>query len=99
MAPSSVDYVTQILACVVEHFQDLGVETRNDHGVEKRVETAEDNRTDNNGDDDLHTGVHVTFCLDVLDGGLCADSQIVHLVLNLIEKFLHSVSPPFDYAV
>ena len=52
MAPSSVDYFMQILTRVIEHFQDLGVETRNDSGVEKRVETAEDNRTDNNADDD-----------------------------------------------
>ena len=60
MAPSSVDYFTQLLSCVIEHFQDLGVETRNDHGVEKRVETAEDNRTDNNADDDLHARVDIT---------------------------------------
>ena len=33
MAPSSVDYFMQILTRVVEHFQDLGVETRNDNGV------------------------------------------------------------------
>ena len=89
MAPSSVDYFTQLLSCVIEHFQDLGVETRNDHGVEKRVETAEDNRTDNNADDDLHTRVDIAFCSCVVDGGLCSDSELVCLVLNLIEKLLH----------
>lgn len=53
MAPSSVDYFMQILTRVVEHFQDLGVETRNDNGVEKCVETCKDNCAYNDADDDL----------------------------------------------
>ena len=95
MAPSSVDYFTQLLSCVIEHFQDLGVETRNDHGVEKRVETAEDNRTDNNADDDLHARVDITLCLCVGKSGLCGNCKGVCLVLDLIKKLLRTVLPPF----
>ena len=88
-----------LLTRIVEHLTDLGVETGEDDAVKERVEASEDDRTDYDSDDDLNPGVNVAFCLDVLDGGLCTDCQIVHLVLNLIEKLLQSVSPPFDYAV
>ena len=87
------------LACVIEHFANLGLESGDDGGVEESVKTCKEYTADNYSDDDLYTGVNVAFCLDVLDGGLCTDSQIVHLVLNLIEKLLHSFSPPFNYAV
>ena len=78
------------LARVVEHTVDTGLKGGENHGVKEGVETAEDDRADDNGDDDLHARVNVAFCLDVLDGGLCADSEGVCLVLHLVEKLLHS---------
>ena len=57
-----------LLTRVVEHTLNLGVETRDDDGVKERVETCEDNRANNNGDDDLHARVNVAFCLVILAG-------------------------------
>ena len=99
MAPSSVDYFTQILARVVEHFENLGVETRDDNGVKECIETTEDDRTDYNADDDLHARVDIAICSCVIESRLCGNCERICLVLELTKKLLHSDSPPFNYAV
>ena len=95
MAPSSVDYFMQILTRVIEHFQDLGVETRNDNGLEERVETAENDCTDNNSNDDLNAGVDIALTGGGLDGGLGRNDCLVELVLDGVDKLFHRLITSF----
>ena len=89
MAPSPVDYFPQILSRVVEHTLNLGVETRDDNGVKESVQTCKYNSTDDHSYDYLHTRINVAFGFDALDGALCADSERIYLVLDIVNKIFH----------
>ena len=72
-------------ALVVEEVSDLLGYSGHDGGVEKGVETREEQRADDNGNEDLDAGVDVAFCLLGFEGGLCLDSEGVDAILNLGE--------------
>ena len=57
--------------------------------VEERIETCEQESADNNGDQDLDAGIDVAFGLNVVNGGLGADGELIELVLDFVEKLSH----------
>ena len=75
------------LALEVEEILDLLSHGGHDGGVEKRIETAEQESTDNNGDQNLDTGIDVAFGADVVDCTLSTDSEHVALFGNLVKYF------------
>ena len=111
MAPSSVEKMVCVqriysllhtidghsLASVVEHLTDLGVETRQDHGVKQGVQAAKNDGTDDNGDDDLHAGIDEALGAGIVYGGGCGglgvDGDGVELGLDLVDDLLHFEFP------
>ena len=76
------------LTRVIEHTVDTGLKGGENYAIKESVETAEDNSANNDTDDDLHARVDIAFCLCVVESGLCSDSELVCLVLNLVKKLL-----------
>ena len=79
-----------VLATVVEHLTDLTLKGRKNSGVEECVKTCKDYAADDNADDDLDTGVDIALTCGGLDGGLCGNYCGIALVLDGVEKLLHS---------
>jgi len=73
------------LALEVEEILDLLSHGGHDGGVEECIETGKQESTDNNGDQNLDTGIDVTFGTDVVDGTLSADCEIVALFGDLVK--------------
>ena len=80
---------SSLSALEVEELLDLLRYGGHDGGVEERIETCEQESTDDNGDEDLNAGVDVAFSSYVLDCGLGADCHFSCLVLDISEKLLH----------
>jgi hypothetical protein len=78
------------LALEVEEILDLLSHGGHDGGVEESVQTAEQESTDHDGDQNLDTGIDVTFGTDVVDGTLSTDGEHVALFGNLVKKLFHS---------
>ena len=107
MAPSSVEKKVCVqciysllhtidghsLASVVEHLTDLGVETGQNDAVEKGIQTAQHDGTDDDGDDDLHASIDKALSADIVHGsgcgGLGVDGDGVEFGLNLVDNLLH----------
>jgi len=81
------------LTRVVEHTVDTGFKGRQDHGVEKRVKACKDQRADNDGDNDLDTGIDIAFGSCVIEGGLYANCKGICLGLDVVKKVLHFAFP------
>ena len=50
-----------VLACKVEEFGDFACDRGHDGGVEERIKTAEKERADDYGDENLDTGVYIAL--------------------------------------
>ena len=83
----------RLSALKIEKFCDLLSHGGHNSGVEECVETGKQERTDYNGDQNLDTGVHVTFGFFVLDGALSANSEFIYFVLNVGQKLFHKLIP------
>ena len=73
-------------ALIIEELRDLRGHGGHDSGVEKRVETGEQECADDDCDQDLDAGIDVTFSLHVFDCALSADCHFGCLVLDISEK-------------
>lgn len=82
-------------ALVNEELLNLLSHSGHDGGVEERIETCEQESTDDNGDEDLDAGIDVAFGLHVLDCGLGADGHFGCLVLDISLSSEHSNSSRF----
>ena len=80
------------LAREVEEFGDLGGHGRHDRGVEKCIETGEQERTNYDCDKDLDTGIDVTLGTGVGDCGLCGNCDGIDLVGDGVEELFHKIS-------
>ena len=78
------------LALEVEEIFDLLSHGGHDGGIEESVQTAEQESTDHDGDQNLDAGIDVTFGTDVVDGTLSTDGEHVALFGNLVKKLFHS---------
>lgn len=89
------------LACVIEQALNLGRYGRHNGGVKEHIQTAEQERSDDNGDENFYAGVNIALRLlagdSSADGGNCG----VYLVSDLLEhKFLpHSFFFDFGCSV
>ena len=80
------------LACVIEHFANLGLESGDDGGVEESVKTCKEYTADNYSDDDLYSGIYVALCLLGFDGCLYVSESLACSVLNVLEKLSHFIN-------
>ena len=74
-------------ALVVEEILNLRGHGRHDRGVEERIETGEQECADDDGNENLHTGVHITLGFLGCEGGLCLDCDGIDLVFDFLEHF------------
>jgi len=78
-----------LVAGVVEETLNLAGHGGHDGAVEERVETGEQERTNNDGNEDLHAGIDVAFSLLGGDGCFRSDDGVVRLVLDGVKKLFH----------
>ena len=77
------------LACVIEQALNLGRYGRHNGGVKEYIQTAEQERADNNGDENFYAGVNIALRLLAGDSGANGGNCGVYLVSDLLEhKFL-----------
>lgn len=50
------------LACVIEQALNLGRYGRHNGGVKEYIQTAEQEHSDDNGDENLYAGIDITLC-------------------------------------
>lgn len=85
------------LTRVIEHALDAGLQGGQDHAIEEGVQTAQHDSADNDGDDDLHTGIDESLSAGVVYGGgggdLGIDGERVELGLDLFDDLLHFEFP------
>ena len=77
------------LACVIEQALNLGRYGRHNGGVKEYIQTAEQERADNNGDENFYAGVNIALRLLAGDSGTNGGNCGIYLVSDLLEhKFL-----------
>ena len=59
------------------------------------VQTGEQERADNHGDENLHAGIHIAFCLLGSNGGLNGNSCTLATGLDFLNKLLHGITSFF----
>ena len=82
-----------LVAGVVEEILNLGGHSRHNGAVKECVETGEQERTDNDGDEDLHAGIDVALSFLGSDSRLRSDDGVIRLVLDGVEKLSHLFLP------
>lgn len=65
--PPCLTYLPVLLTGVIEQCVDFRGKSRDDVGVEQCVETGKQECADNYGDENLHAGINIAFCLLVGD--------------------------------
>ena len=76
-------------ALVIKERLDFGSDGRENRAIEESVETGEQERTDDYGDQNLYAGIDITFGTGVVDGALGADSDGVYLVTDGVDELFH----------
>lgn len=77
------------LACVIEQALNLGRYGGHNGGVKEHIQTAEQERSDDNGYENFHAGVNIALRLLAGDSGANSGNCGVYLVSDLLEhKFL-----------
>ena len=83
-------------AAKAEKLGDLAGHGGHDCGVKQRIQTAEEQRTDNNGDKNLNAGIDIALSLLVGDCALGGYDCGINLVLDFLKhNFLPRLS--FDF--
>lgn len=77
--------MAQLVALVVEEFGDLAGDCGHDVRVEESIQAAEKQRSDNDGDENLHAGIDIPLRLDILHGELSFDCRRACLVPESVE--------------
>ena len=73
------------LACVIEQALNLGRYGRHNGGVKEHIQTCEQERPDNNGDENFYAGVNIALRLLAGDSGADGGNCGVYLVSDLLE--------------
>ena len=77
------------LACVIEQALNLGCYGRHNGSVKEHIQTAEQERSDDNGNENFYAGVNIALSLLAGDSGANGGNSGVYLVSDLLEhKFL-----------
>lgn len=86
-------YEALLITTVAEKFLNLSVKSREDRAIEKKIKTCKDNAADYYTDDDLNSGIDISFTGCGLNCRLCGNYRAVEFVLDCIDKFLHLFFP------
>ena len=73
------------LACVIEQALNLGRYSRHNGGVKEHIQTAEQEHTDNNGDENFYAGVNIALSLLAGDSGTDGGNCGIYLVSDFLE--------------
>ena len=79
------------LACVIEQALNLGRYGRHNGGVKEYIQTCEQERSDNNGDENFYAGVNIAFGLLAGDSGADGGNCGVYLVSDLLEHIFYLI--------
>ena len=75
-------------AAEAEKLGDLAGHGGHDGCVEQRIQTAEEQRTDNYGDKNFYAGIYIAFRLSVGDSALSGNDCGIDLVLDFLKHIL-----------
>ena len=73
------------LACVIEQALNLGRYGRHNGGVKEHIQTCEQERSDDNGDENFYAGVNIALRLLAGDSGANSGNCGVYLVSDFLE--------------
>ena len=73
------------LARVIEQALNLGRYGRHNGGVKEHIQTCEQKRSDNNGDENFYAGVNIALRLLAGDSGTNGGNCGIYLVSDLLE--------------
>ena len=79
------------LACVIEQALNLGRYGRHNGGVKEYIQTCEQERADNNGDENFHAGVNITLRLLAGDSGTDGGNCGIYLVSDFLEHIFYLI--------
>ena len=64
--------------------------------IKESIKTCKDNTTDDYTDNDLNTGINITFTGSGLDCGLCGNCDGIDLVGDRVEELFHKITDYFS---
>ena len=73
------------LTVVIEQAVNFGSEGRENVGVEQSIQPSKQQCANDDGDQNLHSRIYISFGLFALDGGLNTDSSRANLVLDFVK--------------
>ena len=79
------------LARVIEQALNLGRYGRHNGGVKEYIQTAEQERADNNGDENFYAGVNITLRLLAGDSGTDGGNCGIYLVSDFLEHIFYLI--------
>ena len=79
------------LACVIEQALNLGRYGGHNGGVKEHIQTAEQERSDDNGDENFYAGVNIAFGLLAGNSGANGGNCGVHLVSDFLEHIFYLI--------
>ena len=79
------------LACVIEQALNLGRYGRHNGGVKEYIQTAEQERADNNGDENFYAGVNIALRLLAGDSGANGGNCGAYLVSDFLEHIFYLI--------
>ncbi len=79
------------LACVIEQALNLGRYGRHNGGVKEHIQTAEQERSDNNGDENFYAGVNIALSLLAGDSGTDGGNCGAYLVSDFLEHIFYLI--------
>ena len=79
------------LACVIEQALNLGRYSRHNGGVKEHIQTAEQERADNNGDENFYAGVNIALSLLAGDSGTDGGNCGIYLVSDFLEHIFYLI--------
>ncbi len=78
------------LACIIEQALNLGRYGRHNGGVKEHIQTCEQERSDDNGNENFYAGVNIALSLLAGDSGANGGNCGVYLVSDLLEHIFTS---------
>ena len=79
------------LACVIEQALNLGRYGRHNGGVKERIQTAEQECADNNGDENFYAGVNIALRLLAGDSGADGGNCGIYLISDFLEHIFYLI--------